>query len=291
MLSAQQLVERCGRIGASDVPVIMGVSRWKTPYGLWAEKTKRLLPEERPESDSISLGHLIEPWLLDEAEKDLGAIGGRNQEVSHKDGVIVATLDGMVLATGEPVEAKTQGLVSPVYDEWGAPNSDEVPPRYYWQAQTQMACVGAKRAHLYALLGGRGKVPFVLHRDPRIDAVLEEVCHWFVEHIAYDVEPERGISDVDIIRRMQVRKDQQVALGEEFLALVNEYHAIKSATNAAEKRREEIQAQFILALGDAPIGVLPDMRVVKFNVIESAGYVVGPKSYRRLDLPRAPKAS
>ena len=33
--------ERLGGIGGSDVAVILGLSKWKTPYQLWLEKTRR----------------------------------------------------------------------------------------------------------------------------------------------------------------------------------------------------------------------------------------------------------
>lgn len=33
---------RLQKIGASDAPIIMGVSPWKTPFQLWLEKTGQI---------------------------------------------------------------------------------------------------------------------------------------------------------------------------------------------------------------------------------------------------------
>ncbi len=37
------------RIGASDAPVIMGISPWKTPYQLWIEKTSGIESSAAPQ--------------------------------------------------------------------------------------------------------------------------------------------------------------------------------------------------------------------------------------------------
>jgi len=47
-LSPEAVAERVNYIGASDVPVILGLSPWRTPYDLWSIKTGRLANEFAP---------------------------------------------------------------------------------------------------------------------------------------------------------------------------------------------------------------------------------------------------
>lgn len=62
-ITAAQLEARRGWIGASDVPVIVGVSPWKDPFTLWAEETGKVPVAEA--GDAAKWGNLLEPVILD----------------------------------------------------------------------------------------------------------------------------------------------------------------------------------------------------------------------------------
>lgn len=62
-------------IGASDAPIIMGASPWKTPYKLWLEKTTG--QSDFQGNEATERGHALEDSARQCAEKPFTAKGKR----------------------------------------------------------------------------------------------------------------------------------------------------------------------------------------------------------------------
>lgn len=177
-LTPQQLAERAGYIGASDVPVIvMGdYYPWKNSTNLktmFLEKTGRKPPS--PGNVATDAGDIMEYSLLYFANSRIsrlkrdgkGAII-RNEEISHPNGVMKCHLDGTFVDIPFICELKSAGQTNPHYDKerWGrsettitSPNQCSpvirfnlgkpvfgpgvIPLEYFWQAQAQISCVNA----------------------------------------------------------------------------------------------------------------------------------------------------
>jgi hypothetical protein len=60
---------RSATIGSSDIPVILGLSKFKTPYQLWLEMTGR--EEDSGGSEAALMGHMHEPTILTRHIQDL----------------------------------------------------------------------------------------------------------------------------------------------------------------------------------------------------------------------------
>jgi len=144
--SAEWKAMRRRGIGASDAPVIMGVSKWKTPYELWCEKM-----EITPEPDSswqqrdgirreeearrafeIETGHVVFADVV------------RHATVPY----MFASLDGISIDRSVMVELKCAGAVDHEMAMDGM-----VPPHYMPQLQHQMECVG--RSDMYYFSYGK----------------------------------------------------------------------------------------------------------------------------------------
>jgi len=59
---AEWLEQRRQGIGASDAAVILGLTKWKSPMGLYAEKTG-LVPMGQEETDLLEWGNRLEPVI------------------------------------------------------------------------------------------------------------------------------------------------------------------------------------------------------------------------------------
>lgn len=139
---------------ASDMGVLFGLPGFggRTLSDVWYEKRFGL--KEDKGTPSTRLGQRMEPLILDEAETELGVrIIDRQRWLC--DGQIGATLDGRCEDTGNPVEAKTAGLLWKADSEWGD-EGDEVPSAIVLQVQAQILVTDSDRAHVAALIGGRG---------------------------------------------------------------------------------------------------------------------------------------
>lgn len=137
--------------GASDIPVLMGASPYKTRGELFADKVNEPVVQE--ETAVFRRGNLLEKPLLEEASRILG----RNiftPEVIYREGRLSISLDGVDHEENPTlvVEAKTSTRYS-IY------TSDDLPDEWCWQGWAQMAVL---------------KVPVwfvVLDRDQRISVV------------------------------------------------------------------------------------------------------------------------
>ena len=68
--------ERMMYIGGSDIAAIMGQSRWKTPYRLWAEKTGKIEVPDLSTNESVEMGTRLEQFVADLFSEKTGKAHG-----------------------------------------------------------------------------------------------------------------------------------------------------------------------------------------------------------------------
>lgn len=62
MTRQEFLARRKSGIGGSDVAAVLGLSRWKTPFELWREKTDEEAPADNTQSDVLMLSSYLEDY-------------------------------------------------------------------------------------------------------------------------------------------------------------------------------------------------------------------------------------
>jgi putative phage-type endonuclease len=284
-----ELRERNERAGATDVATMLGLSpHGKTAWELWAEK--RGLIEPWAGNESTRMGNLLESAVLDAAESDLGPL---ERDVlcmaKEVDFPLSATLDSRVIATGEPCDAKTSGIVGPVYGAWGEEGTDSIPAHYIVQLMVQLVCSDSELAHLYALLGGRGIVRYRVPRDEECArAIVDSAGRWWQRHIVQGIEPDRGNAvPLEVVKRLKRVPQKVITFGDDGMAAVSTWELAKARKAAAERECEEAQAELLLMLGEAEHAELPDGRTLSYYEQARRGYVVADGKYRVLRLRKA----
>lgn len=141
--SPEWLQMRKSKIGASDAPIIMGISPWKTAYRLWQEKLD--LVELSPLNWAMQRGHDLE----DEARKlanQITTIDFKPIVMIHREYPwMMASLDGFDESSESILEIKCPGLKSHQKYVDG-----ELPEMYYAQIQHQLAVSGLSRAVFFS---------------------------------------------------------------------------------------------------------------------------------------------
>lgn len=165
----QFLADRMTGIGGSDVAAILGLSKWRTPYQVWEEKTGRRKAEESKEL--FHFGNVLEQVVADEFAARRGVkVQRRNQMFrSEKHPELVANIDRYIVGGGV-LECKTADKFT--RHLWGDSASDEVPEYYLTQVQHYMHVTGWHEGYLAVLIGGNE------YRDYEIpyDVELAEYC-------------------------------------------------------------------------------------------------------------------
>lgn len=150
---------RKGRIGASDAPIIMGVSPWTTPYQLWLEKTSITPPKEKNWAQDRGL------TLEDKARKKLEEMTGLcffPEVVTHPEYEwMMASLDGMELGRKHIAEIKCPG-----FEDHSTALLGDIPEKYYPQLQHQLEVCGLDMIYYFSFDGENG-VLLECHRDDK----------------------------------------------------------------------------------------------------------------------------
>jgi len=229
-------------IGASDIPAIMGVSPWSTPWQVWVSKVEEV-PESEP-SEDMEWGMKIEQLILDEAEPRLGLQLERGLLVRNLGWPwMMASPDG--LGDGVVVEAKK-------VDEWSWP--DGPPEHYRLQVQWQMAVTGCSAGWIAALHRG---IRFALYPVVRDKALIESMigageAFWQLVESG-EPPPVRAADNEHLADLWPDHVEAAVEIPEELAA---ELRAAKEAEQLAKDRLSLAQAQVKALLGKADTAVV-----------------------------------
>ena len=245
-------------IGSSDVPAILGVSRYRNVADVYLEKTGQIEPKVTTNA-AADWGDRLEPVLCEWLSERLGKRVRRGQHRKSPDGLLRAQLDGWVEDGNETVEVKTSGLFNALWradDEgWGAEGTDELPFGVLAQVQFAMLIAGATVGHVAAFLGdGVGPRHYVVEPHPDLQAEIERRARAFwTEHVIPRVPPE----DVPHLETAKAMRRTPNATTEVEADLIDRYRDLRSQEALVKLAKDDAQAALLAALGDAEEGVAP----------------------------------
>ena len=173
------LVTRRRICGASDVPIILGLSQFKKPGTLWAEKCGILAPE--PVSRHQRWGILLEPVIALEYARATGRTvidpGAYTIQVREDYPHIGATVDRFIDGN-VPLQIKATAYSQRSAWKNGPPISIEA------QMQIEAFVTGSPQSAVVCLIGGNELVYFDVPRSDRfISAALPKILR-FVHHVS-----------------------------------------------------------------------------------------------------------
>lgn len=199
---AEWLAWRREGLGGSDIAAIIGLSPWKSPYALWAEKVG--LIEDEDESEQMEFGRDAEPMMSNwfrRTHPGLDLAGEQMWLTNPEHKWMRATPDGFVFEEGG-VEVNEWGLdvsdalalheikvTSQTPEEWEA----EIPDHYRAQAQWLLAVSGYERVYfsvLHTAFGRMKRRPYVIARNDEDIAYLQAEGEKFWALVQSGVPPD-----------------------------------------------------------------------------------------------------
>lgn len=173
-------------IGGSDAAAIVGLSKWASPYSVWAEKTGRLPPAE--DNEAMRQGRDLEDYVAQRWAEATGKKVRRLPEMIYNPAYPFAhaNIDRLVVGENAGLECKTTGALDVSEFE-----GSEFPARYYVQCVHYLAVTGADRWYLAVVVFGRGFYAFTLERKDVEDeiAALMDAERDFMRYIETDTPP------------------------------------------------------------------------------------------------------
>lgn len=263
-------------IGASEVGAALGLSRFVSPYTLWARKVG-LEPTDRATTAAMEWGlRLQDPILMAYADRiglDFGQHVRRNNVTRTYDAWprLFATTDAYVyqptamdgpLARAWCVDAKAPRSA----EGWGDDGSDVVPPDYYAQAQAQCLVTGLPRCDLAVLFHGSDFRVYPIQADPDRQALMVQALReWWDLYVAGNTPPPIDqylpSTDSTLAAQFGAGGAGDMAATPEVMALVERLALAwvnrKQASDAFDLAAQQVKA----ALGEYDRLVTPDATV------------------------------
>ena len=177
--------ERRKYIGGSDIAAIMGQSRWKTPYRLWAEKTGKIEIPDLSNNPAVEMGTRLEQFVAELfSEKTNKQVRRQSKMYTHKDyPFLAAHVDRLITGTDELLECKTCSAYK--LEEW----ENKIPKEYILQVIWYLGITGRKRGWIACLIGGQKFDYKVIEFDEELFNLMVEKAVKFWDMVQNNVPP------------------------------------------------------------------------------------------------------
>ena len=250
--------ERRNYIGGSDIAVVMGMSRWKTPLKLWLEKTGQAEPDDLSQVEAVQLGTELEEFVAQKFAKESGKqVRKQSKMYVHKDYPFMAAhIDRLITGTDEILECKTCG--SHKKEEW---EGDGIPREYILQVTWYLGITGKKKAYIAVLIGGQSFKYKEIEFDKELFDVMVDMAKEFWIAVETKTPPAVSASDNPVIVQMFPEPDSELVENQDIEDRVAKLQQVKDDISALTDEKEMLEAEIKSAIGEH-LGVLTE----KFKV-------------------------
>lgn len=238
--STEWIAERRSGIGGTDVPKILGVSRFGSAMDCYLDK--RGLTAPLIQNDAMRWGTILEEPVAAEYAIQTGRKVRRAAGFIRRPGYdwAYANIDRWSLKAGTPkrvLEVKTAGVFAT--KDFGEPGSDQVPADYLLQVMHYIACTGVDTADLAVLIGGQRFEVYTVERDDELIEGMTEICAKFWSDTSQGIPPEIDGSEGTALYLASKYRDTgtERPMDEVLALLATQYAALKAEEKA---RKEEI---------------------------------------------------
>ena len=244
---------RSSFIGGSDVAAILGISKWKTAYQLWLEKTGQADDEPTNEQRErvLARGKRLEPVVLDMLTEETGIeITGRNLRYTDADLPFMACeIDAEAGDTN--IEIKT---VHPfAAKDWGDEGTDEIPVWYTAQVMYGMAITNRRECIVAALIGADDLRIHRVEYDAETSAMVRNRVRWFwTDCVLGGIAPQPA--NLGDVRRMFDRDNgAEIEASSEVRDAVLRLKGIKEQIDQLDTEADELKTRIQAYMTDAAV--------------------------------------
>lgn len=231
------LQRRKSGIGGSDVAAVLGVSKWKTQFELYKDKTSDIIDVQ--EKEILYWGSKQEP-LIANRFSELNKVKVQRRNTMYRHSVypeLIANIDRYIVG-GAILECKTCSAWA--QGKFGKAG-DEIPDEYQLQVQHYMYVTGIREAYLAVLIGGNEYRQFEIpyHSDLAEFAAGQCVAFWR-NNVLKGIPPAPTSRD-QLTDYYIAKSGASITATPAIMGLVEEYKALKSDKKECETRMDEVK--------------------------------------------------
>ena len=245
--------ERRQYIGGSDIAAIMGQSRWKTIYRLWAEKTGKIEVPDLSNNEAVEMGTRLEQFVAEVfSEKTGKAVRKQSKMYVHKDyPYMVAHVDRLITGSEELLECKTCSAFK--LEEW----ENKIPKEYVLQVIWYLGITGRKRGWIACLIGGQKFDYKVIEFDEELFNLMVEKAVKFWDMVQKQIPPVILPEDGDTLAEVYSEHTDDMIESQELNDRVAYVQELKMHRDSINNEIKEIETELKATIADK-VGLLTD---------------------------------
>lgn len=245
--------ERMQYIGGSDIAAIMGQSRWKTPYRLWAEKTGKIEMPDLSGRESVEMGNRLEQFVAEIFSEKTGKTVRRAPKMyRHSEyPFLVANIDRLIVGGDELLECKTCSAYK--LEEW----ENKIPREYVLQVIWYLGITGRKRGWIACLIGGQKFDYKPIDFDQELFDMMLDKALKFWELVQKKVPPLILPEDDETLAELYPTHTEDLIELQEMNERVAYLQEIKMHIEEMNKEKREIETELKTLIADKA-GVVTD---------------------------------
>ena len=253
-------------IGGSDVGVIAGMNKYRSPFALYLEKLNEWPDEDQ--SEPAYWGHQLEDVVAKEFSERTGLeVRVREELLQHGEyDFMLANLDREVICPERGVgilECKTASEY--VKSEW---DGDSLPSSYYLQVQHYLAVTDYTFAYIAVLIGGNKFIYKEIERDDELIDYLIKLEHDFWhDHVESGIPPALDGMDntSNYINNKFEATDEQLELSDEAIQNLKDLEKVKEKIKDLEEEKSALENNVKQELGECSFGTCDGEVVVTWK--------------------------
>lgn len=257
MVTTSEFLERRkAGIGGSDVAALLGLSKWKTPFQLWQEKTGRV-ESDIEGSERMHFGQVLEQVVADEFSRRNNLKVERRNNMFVKDEILLANIDRKIVGRKAVLECKTADKFTAHL--WGDDATEQV-PEYYLTQVTHYQAVTDNRdpACLAVLIGGNEYRQYWIEYNPDLgDFIAEKCIAWWNSFVKTDTPPPATQGD-DLASYYKYSAGSSITATVDILNAAEALKIIKDQVKELEKQKKDLEFEIKDFIGGSEVLIATD---------------------------------
>lgn len=248
-------------LGGSDIASAMGLSRYKTPLKLWAEKIGQIPEEDLSDIEYVQLGSELEDFIAKKFERKTGMKVRRAPQryINKQYPFMACQVDRLITGTDELCECKN-------VNAWRAKEWEDegIPVEYILQVSWQLMITGRKIGWLAVLIGGNRFIHKKIEADQELFDKMREAGIKFWSMVENKTPPMACGDDNEILLALYPKSNEQLQAVEEMNDCIATLQKTKFDIKELETHKSELEAKLKEVIGNS-LGIKTKEYIVRWQ--------------------------
>lgn len=301
--SPQWFDHRAQGVTASEIPVILGLAPWGSPFDLYFRKLGLLEPDR--DNDSMAWGRDLEDAILRRFAREHPEFFVSSGSLFHHgdDHRWMATPDG--LAYDRPAGVTYGGTPGPMHDalfgepvavvqvktagsqeHWGEAGTDQIPPYYLAQVRWEMFVMDVTAAFVPVLFSGRTYREYVVEQNTDDVALMVAEAEAFAKRVEAEDAPDVDWRPATGLVLKQLHPDVDDTTADLPATWVRQWQLADRLEKAAGQRKALAENRIRARMGRARRGLVDGRKVATRSVFDMRERTMPATKVNRITITR-----